>query len=591
MSKNPAPLRRGCSGSLSKPPGREFRAPPRPRSSPWLDCCSHSEPGSPRPPPRPAESPGALCYRRASLMDDPREPDADEERRALERLLGLRAGRAPTNGSRAAPSAPAAAPAAPRFELLEALGRGPHGESFRAADREQQGRSLRLKRLFSEPSARVGLLERLEELGQRQRPLEAHGLVRLRGVGRGADGRLELESAWIDGASLRALLAERGTLAPRHALEIARQILLVLERAHARGLVHGRLVAENVLLERRAPWTAENPFGVGVRLSDQGLVRLLGAREPSAAEDIATLGELLCAMLTGAPGAAHGAALQSALGTAELARLVARARGEEPGFQDAARLRGALERSAAWRGRRAPALALWAGGIALLSLALAGLRPSHAAELERLRAELVAARGEAQAVRACTVLERFLARIEEGDRPAAADVLAAARASAGLGPLGFECGYLEALLALATTLAQADAARDDLRRAELLLAARAHERTAAGTKERFGLAAAPWLELAREPRPARARDLERWRTTLGREFAQRSTALSAQLEARWSALLAQPAVHADEVCLLARWFDDGRGARLADALTREPAGAASALARALRAEPGTEGGR
>src|SRR3954451_2314064 len=52
----------------------------------------------------------------------------------------------------------------------------------------------------------------------------------------------------VDGPSLRAVLVEHGTVPPRFAVELGRQILLGLEAVHAQGLVHRDLKPENVLV-------------------------------------------------------------------------------------------------------------------------------------------------------------------------------------------------------------------------------------------------------------------------------------------------------------------------------------------------------
>jgi hypothetical protein len=55
---------------------------------------------------------------------------------------------------------------------------------------------------------------------------------------------------WATGISLDILLADEGPLAPRRAAWITGEVAATLEAAHAAGVAHGRLVPENVLIDR-----------------------------------------------------------------------------------------------------------------------------------------------------------------------------------------------------------------------------------------------------------------------------------------------------------------------------------------------------
>ena len=82
----------------------------------------------------------------------------------------------------------------------------------------------------------------------------------------GADGRtLYLAMEYVPGRTLRDLLNEQGSLAPREALDIMEGVLGGLGAAHAAGLAHRDVKPENVLL------TA----GHDVKVADFGLARML----------------------------------------------------------------------------------------------------------------------------------------------------------------------------------------------------------------------------------------------------------------------------------------------------------------------------
>ncbi|WTJ76741.1 Stk1 family PASTA domain-containing Ser/Thr kinase [Kitasatospora sp. NBC_01539] len=82
----------------------------------------------------------------------------------------------------------------------------------------------------------------------------------------GADGRaVFLAMEYVPGRTLRDLLADRGALSPRAALDVLEPVLAALGAAHRAGLVHRDVKPENVLI-------TDNGM---VKVADFGLVRLL----------------------------------------------------------------------------------------------------------------------------------------------------------------------------------------------------------------------------------------------------------------------------------------------------------------------------
>ncbi len=293
--------------------------------------------------------------------------EREEELRALARVL--------RGGEAAGETRPLLV--AGRFELDSLLGSGPHGQVFRARDLRHQGRALALKRLYPAGTEGADFLPRLEQHLEELRALGHEGIVRPRAAGRDGEGRIYVAGDLVQGESLRALLDRRGALPPRHALEIARQVLSALEAGHARGLAHGAITAENVLLAGRIPWTEENPFGVGVRLADFGLAALLGRADASPEHDLFDVGLLLAELATGtrlSSGSRDWPGIRATLPGANLRGLLDRSLAPAPEgrFPSARAFRAAIEGSADWRPARsrAPARVERAAAVGALALAL-----------------------------------------------------------------------------------------------------------------------------------------------------------------------------------------------------------------------------
>ena len=107
----------------------------------------------------------------------------------------------------------------------------------------------------------------------------------------GADGRtLYLAMEYVPGRTLRDLLAERGMLSPREALDIMEGVLAGLAAAHEAGIAHRDVKPENVLLTDTRV----------VKVADFGLARLLaGASETKSGMIIGTAAYLAPEQVSG----------------------------------------------------------------------------------------------------------------------------------------------------------------------------------------------------------------------------------------------------------------------------------------------------
>jgi serine/threonine-protein kinase len=151
-----------------------------------------------------------------------------------------------------------------RYALLDKVGEGGAAEVYRARD-------TRLDRIVA-----VKLLRRqytYDEASRRRFEVEARAAARLShpnivdiyDFGETDDGTMYLAMRFIEGRSLKELIARRGRLAPAEAIAIARQACAALTAAHAQGLVHRDVKPQNMMVDAKG----------NAHLTDFGVVKAL----------------------------------------------------------------------------------------------------------------------------------------------------------------------------------------------------------------------------------------------------------------------------------------------------------------------------
>ncbi len=185
---------------------------------------------------------------------------------------------------------------------------------------EPAGERVAIKVLYVD-RAQGGFLRRLSIEAQILQDLAHAHIVRLRGFVQRAGQEPYLVTLFEEGGSLTSHVERSGPLSPAVAAAMMRQVLLALDVAHQRGVVHRDLKPDNVLLEK-VVGTAEVPH---LRVADFGIAKVAGGGEnltrvggfvgtpefaapeqfegkpPSAATDIYAAGGLLVYLLTGHP--------------------------------------------------------------------------------------------------------------------------------------------------------------------------------------------------------------------------------------------------------------------------------------------------
>ena len=183
------------------------------------------------------------------------------------------------------------------------------GSTLRATERAS-GRRVSVKVLEQGAPGREGVTPD-QTLAELRRALEVDhpNLVKVREVLQGPEGLIYVISDFVYGESLRERGAARGRMDVCDALAAIKGILHGLAHLHGKGLVHGNLKMENVVLSeqgrpvildhalapvRRVGALPPNPANVAPELLAPG-------SRPTAAGDLYAVGTIFYELLTGAP--------------------------------------------------------------------------------------------------------------------------------------------------------------------------------------------------------------------------------------------------------------------------------------------------
>ncbi len=161
------------------------------------------------------------------------------------------------------------------YRLLDRLGEGATGEVWRAVDKRTD-QTVATKLLRREHLADRDLVGRFVQERSVLTGLRHPSIVEVRDLVVEGE-RLAIVMEYVDGGSLRDVLASQGTLAPGLAVEVAATVLDALASAHQRGVVHRDVKPDNVLLQRS--WESLAPGTV--KLVDFGIARILTDRQRS----------------------------------------------------------------------------------------------------------------------------------------------------------------------------------------------------------------------------------------------------------------------------------------------------------------------
>lgn len=203
------------------------------------------------------------------------------------------------------------------YAVLGSLGAGGVATVWRAFDAELE-RELAVKLLRPELRGDAEMERRLEEEARLSSRLDHPGIVAVHARGRLEDGRPYFAMRLVEGRTLAQLFAEREDGDARRRLEVLEQVSSALAHAHRRGIVHGDVKPQNIMVgaygevqlmdwgfafeldaDAGARATKRRVGGTPAYMSPEQARGLRDAISPRT--DVFGLGAMLCEMLTGAP--------------------------------------------------------------------------------------------------------------------------------------------------------------------------------------------------------------------------------------------------------------------------------------------------
>lgn len=148
-----------------------------------------------------------------------------------------------------------------RYTIIKKLGQGGMGTVFLATD-TQLRRQVALKVLPREKAENPTLVKRFKSEAQAAAALKHDNIVAIHDAGE-ADGLLYIALEFIDGTDAHTVVAKRGPMPAKRAMDVIRQTALALQHAHQQKIVHRDIKPSNLLI-------AKNGL---VKLADMGLAR------------------------------------------------------------------------------------------------------------------------------------------------------------------------------------------------------------------------------------------------------------------------------------------------------------------------------
>lgn len=149
---------------------------------------------------------------------------------------------------------------AAEFRLIAEIGRGGMGVVYRAFD-PQLHRDIAIKTLPPHLSADAEVRSRFLREARTAAGLSHPNIVPVYSAAE-RESVVYFTMALVEGESLAERIAREGALAPKQVVELMDELASALGFAHANGVVHRDVKAENVLLDRRTGRAMVTDFGI-----------------------------------------------------------------------------------------------------------------------------------------------------------------------------------------------------------------------------------------------------------------------------------------------------------------------------------------
>ncbi|KUL24942.1 Stk1 family PASTA domain-containing Ser/Thr kinase [Actinoplanes awajinensis] len=162
-----------------------------------------------------------------------------------------------------------------RYRITGRVARGGMATVYRATD-ERLGRPVALKIIHPSQATNVHFVDRFTDEAKTIARLTHPNVVAVYDQGR-HEGLPYLVMEFVQGRTLRDLLAQRKRLSPVEALAILEQMLAAIAAAHRAGLVHRDVKPENVLVAEAPSGGTSDLVDAVVKVADFGLARAIEA--------------------------------------------------------------------------------------------------------------------------------------------------------------------------------------------------------------------------------------------------------------------------------------------------------------------------
>ena len=197
-----------------------------------------------------------------------------------------------------------------RYEIIKRLGSGGMADVYLARD-THLGRDVAIKILYKRYANDEEFVARFRQEAQSAAGLNHPNIVSIYDRGE-AEGSYYIAMEYLEGLSLKDLIAKRGKLKPLEAIGIAGQILQALEFAHEHHVIHRDIKPHNIIINGRGQVKVTD-FGIAQagstsQMTETGAIigtaqylspEQAGGKAVEQGSDLYSVGVVLYEMLTG----------------------------------------------------------------------------------------------------------------------------------------------------------------------------------------------------------------------------------------------------------------------------------------------------